>query len=243
MSSSEANRTRQAAGWHVQAKLGRGRNTANLRRLTVARPWAGIAFLGVSGAALLVCLTELLSVRANTRSFAGPDNAFRCLMAAELFFFVFIWPQFAFGRGPGRDVLLLAVLSLPLLLTAVAVADAPVLAVLRGHALLVCVAAAVAECARRDSSWARWYYLVAACACAVMPLMRYMVYDLLDVKLAWLVHCSPFEAMDRAVIAGAQWPLPTMIALAALTAALHWKKTGASGPPAGAGTFKQSLDV
>jgi len=189
----------------------------------VPRIYVGIAFLGVSGAALLICLTELLSFR-GYHSFAVPDNAFRCLMAAELLFLVFIWPQFAFGRGPGSDVLLLAVLSLPLVVAAVAVADTPVPAVLRGHALLVCVAIAVAECVRRDSSRARWYYLVAACACGVLPLMRYMVYDLLDVKLAWLVHCSPFEAMDRAVIAGGQWPLPTMIALAALAAGLHWKK-------------------
>lgn len=179
-------------------------------------------FLFALGGTLGLCLTEALS-RPDYHSFVNIDNAFRCLAGAELFFFVFLWPQFAFGRAASRlwlEVVLLWGLSVPLVLTAASVADAGWGSLARSQALLACAVLVVIAFARLGVERARWYYLGATLLCGALPLMWYLVYDVLDVKLSWLAYASPFWAMDLAAVPGGAWPLPTMIGLAGLSAAL-----------------------
>jgi len=187
------------------------------RRLT----WTAIVFLLITATTVAVCLTDAFS-QPDYASFAQPANSFRCLVGAELFFLLFIWPLFVFGKqDPGRhfvQTLFLGVLSLPLLAATVAVADASAWQVVRTHALLGCVVLAVVAFARVDL--ARWYYLGATALAGGVPLAAYFIYDVLDAKIPWLSALSPFWAMDRAAVLDGPWPLPMMILLSAVAAAV-----------------------
>ena len=186
-------------------------------------------FLAVSGGAVLLCLAEAFSVR-GYRGFPSPVTAFRCLMAAELFFVLFLWPGWLFGQGEASrgwaGPALCAIVSLPVLVAAVAAADVPIGTVARGYALLMCAAMAVAGVAHGRVA-PRWYYLCATGLCGGLPLAWFVARDVLAADLAWIAALCPFWAMDNAAEIGGAWPLPAMIGLAAVAAALWWLKPAA----------------
>ena len=194
--------------------------------------WPAITFLLVITATAAVCLLSVLSGPDYT-SFARPENLFRCIVGAELFFFVFLWPQFVFRRtGPGHlavEAALLGALSLPVLLTSVVVADPGLGAVLKTHALLACAAWAVIAFARAGGL-ERWYYLGATALCVALAIAAYLVYDVLDVSLPWLAAFSPFWAMDKAARPDGVWPLVAMVVLASAAAGAGFLKNRQDSP-------------
>ena len=187
----------------------------------------GILFLIATAVPLALSLLNVFSPDGYV-SFVRPPNAFRCLVGAQLFFFLLIWPLFVFGRGGAArqfaSAALLGILSLPLILVAAAVTDVPVGAVARTQALLGCVVLCVIAFGRVGRGLERWYYLGAMLLSGTIPLAWYLVYDVVNVKLSWLAHVSPFWAMDEAAVPGGAWPLPMMILMACVAAALWFLK-------------------
>jgi len=162
-----------------------------------------IAFLAVNAAAVAVCVAGALSVE-GYRSFAEIENTYRCLMAGELFFIIFLWPLLGarYGAVSVPALALLIVISIPLVLVASWAANAPAYILLLTHLLLLSVSAAVVSVCRligrKGVSYWRYYYLAAAAMSGGVPLVHFLLLDLTGKGLRWLSCVAPFWAMELA---------------------------------------------
>jgi len=162
-----------------------------------------VVFLAINAAVVALCVSGALSSR-SYRSFAEIENTYRCLMAGELFFIIFLWPLVGAQRGaisvPALAALL--VVSAPLVIAAAWVANVPVYAILLTHLLLLSVAAAcVSTCRliiRKGGRHWRHYYLGAAALAGGVPLAQFLLLDLTGAGLRWLSCVAPFWAMELA---------------------------------------------
>jgi len=191
---------------------------------------AGIAFLAVCAAAVAACVAGVFSSE-NYRAFTEIENTYRGLIAAELFFVIFVWPLFSRRAGAtGAPALaMLLVLSVPLVLIAVSVSNVSAAQVLRTQSLLFAVgAAAVAACKlmrRAGEQPGRFYYLAAAALAGALPLAQFVLLDVAGRGLQWLSCFSPFWAMELAMrsepeVPRAYWPL-SLCFFAAVTIGLE----------------------
>jgi len=162
-----------------------------------------IIFLGVNAVAIALCVAGALSTE-RYRSFPDLADTYRCLMASELAFVLFLWPVLGGKRSMLNVPVLavLAVISAPLVLIAASVANTGADAVLRSHLLLFSIAAAVIATwqllrASRAAA-ARWYFLVVAALSGGLPLLQFLTLDLAGAQLRWLAVISPFWAMELA---------------------------------------------
>ena len=178
-------------------------------------------FLAVCAAAVVACVWGVASVK-SYRSFLEIENTYRFLMAAELFFIMFLWPLVGARRGAVSVPILamLVVISVPLVLIAAWVSNVPAYTIVLTHLLLLAVAAAcVGVCkmiGRRGESYWRHYYLWAAALAGGLPLVQFLMLDLTGKGLRWLSCISPFWAMELAQQPGLEgsrlfWALPVLI--------------------------------
>ena len=160
-------------------------------------------FLAVCASAVAACVGGVASSEGYS-SFVEIENTYRLLMAAELFFVMFLWPLSGAKRGAMSVPVLSALLvtSAPLVLIAAWVSNVPGYTIVLTHLLLLAVAAAcVGTCkliARRGERYWRHYYLWAAVLAGGLPLMQFLMLDLAGKGLRWLSCIAPFWAMELA---------------------------------------------
>ncbi|HUW35090.1 MAG TPA: hypothetical protein VM223_26060 [Planctomycetota bacterium] len=171
-----------------------------------------IVFLAVCAAAVAACLTGAFSSE-GYRAFPEIENTYRLLMAAELFFLLFLWPLYCGTPGavsaPALGTLL--VVSVPLVLIAARVSNVPAYMVARTHLLLLTVAAASAAACklilRVGPRSRRWYYPLAAGLAGGLPLVQFVLLDISGGAGArWLSCASPFWAMELALLPPGEVP-------------------------------------
>jgi len=158
-------------------------------------------FLAVSGLTVAACVSDVFS-SPDYRSLLSISQTYRCLMAAEVFFVVFLWPAAGAGRGALSVPVLaaLVVISAPLVAVAAYVSNTPAYTIALTHLLLLAIAtasvsgAALAE--RTPSRPWRWYYLAAVFTAGAIPLAHFLMLNLTGVQLPWLGCISPFWAME-----------------------------------------------
>ena len=195
-----------------------------------------VAFVAVNAAAVAVCVAGALSV-GDYRAFTEIENTYRCLMAAELFFVIFLWPLLGARHGAVTVPVLAALMavSIPLVIIAAQVSNVPVYAVVLTHLLLLAVAAAcVSACkltGRKGERHWRYYYLGAAAIAGGLPLLQFLLLDLLGGGLRWLSCISPFWAMELAQQAGAPRALWAVAALVFAAIAVAGHALAGSGHP------------
>jgi len=189
-----------------------------------------IVFLAVCAAAVAACLTGVFSSE-GYRAFPEIENTYRLLMAAELFFLVFLWPLYCGTPGavsaPALGTLL--VVSVPLVLIAARVSNVPVYMVARTHLLLLAIAAAsAAGCKlmlRIGPRARRWYYPIAAGLAGGLPMVQFVLLDMTGGGARWMSCASPFWAMELAIlppgeVPRAYWP-GALLVFAAMAAVLR----------------------
>lgn len=161
-----------------------------------------IIFVGVNAVAIALCVAGALSTE-RYRSFPDLTDTYRCLMASELAFVMFLWPLLG-GKRSTLNVPVLAVLAMisaPLVVIAATVSNTGADAVLRSHLLLFSIAAAVIaswQLLQARAAGARWYFLAAAALSGGLPLLQFLTLDLAGARLRWLAVVSPFWAMELA---------------------------------------------
>ena len=189
----------------------------------------GIVFLAVNAAAIAVCVAGAFSSE-GYRAFTEIENTYRCLMAGELFFVLFLWPLYCRRPGaasvPALGVLL--VVSVPLVLVAAYVSNVPGFMVARTQLLLLAAAGACMAACRLigragGTAW-RWYYPVAAALAGGLPMVQFIMQDVAGGGAGWLSCASPFWAMELALrppdsVPRFYWPA-TLLFFAILAAAL-----------------------
>jgi len=159
------------------------------------------AFLMVAGAAVAVCVSDAFSTR-HYRPFPQIGNTYRCLMAAELFFVIFLWPMAGARRGAVNVPALagLVVVSAPLVAVAAYVSNVQAYSIALTHLLLLAVAAAsISGCSlagRAGGRAWRWYYFAAVFLSGGIPLLHFLTINLTGVRLPWVSCISPFWAME-----------------------------------------------
>ena len=189
----------------------------------------GIVFLAVNAVAIAVCVAGAFSSESYS-AFTEIENTYRCLMAAELFFVLFLWPLYC--RKPGAAsvpaVGALLVISAPLVLVAAYVSNVPAFMVARSQLVLLAVASAVMAAWRLigregGTAW-RWYYPAVATVAGGLPLVQFVIQDVAGGGADWLSCASPFWAMELALrspdtVPRLYWPA-TLLFFAAIAAVL-----------------------
>jgi len=189
-----------------------------------------ILFLAVCAAAVAACLTGIFSSQ-EYRAFPEIENTYRLLMAAEVFFLVFLWPLYCGTPGavsaPALGTLL--AVSVPLVLIAARVSNVPLYMVARTHLLLLAIAAAsAAGCKlilRIGPHARRWYYPIAAGLAGGLPMVQFIMLDMTGGGARWLSCASPLWAMELALlppgdVPRAYWP-GALLLFAAMAAVLR----------------------
>lgn len=155
-------------------------------------------------AVVSLCLRRDLS-GAGSVLILGVQNAFLCLMAAELAFVLFVWPlchrtePMAPVSGLLYELCLLLLLSAPIVILARRISDTPVLAAVAAHVLLLFVAAPVLSLHALGKAlgrrWLHHYYFAALLLSGLPPLLYYLRLELQDTPSPRFAVLSPFWAM------------------------------------------------
>jgi hypothetical protein len=170
-------------------------------------------WLGFLGAVLVVLLADILPFRP---AFVSPENLFLCLIEAELFFVLVIWPPFVTTllrpEEPGvsrmrcslgllLQACLLLLLALPLALVCGGISHADAGLFLRGHLLVAVLAVFVAALFPLAHRLRRriqvWYYLGFFLLSAALPFLYFVIRERRQTGPEFLAFFSPFWAALR----------------------------------------------
>ncbi|MBI2931970.1 MAG: hypothetical protein HYY16_09985 [Planctomycetes bacterium] len=205
-----------------------------------------LLWLGFISAALLCATGNVLPFGLG---FISPEDAFTCLIEAELFFVLVIWPFFIPGllvrkvsipsgvSGHAHllvlQVCVLFVVALPVAFLCQNLADVGARVFFSGHLLVATAACFVAALfgvgAERKNRVAPWYFLGFFVASAFVPFVHYVAVEFAGQSLRFLAAVSPFWGAAE-LDGGAPLVGSTLFALAALglfAAAPFWGRPSA----------------
>ncbi|MHC4606590.1 MAG: hypothetical protein ACYTAF_06600 [Planctomycetota bacterium] len=167
-------------------------------------------WMGSLGAVLVVVAADLLPFRL---AFVSPENLFVCLIEAEIFFVLAVWPLFIPSilrlqeNGPKErthapilflHILLMLLFALPLALICTSVSDAGAGLFFRGHLLVAVLAFFVAALFDLAHTLrlriAVWYYMVFFLASAALPFLYFVIREHGASGPEFLSFFSPFWA-------------------------------------------------
>ncbi len=168
-----------------------------------------VVWLSFISVVLLAALGNVLPFQA---AFVTPENVFTCLIEAELFFVLVIWPFFVprllvpkveLPTGVGGEahllvlqVCVLFVVAMPIAFLCQNLAQVGAREFFNGHLLVAtaaCFVAALFGAAReRQTRMAPWYFLGFFVLSAMLPFAHYLAVEFAGGSLRFLSAVSPF---------------------------------------------------